>query len=132
MAIPQWQRAEFIVEQMKVADRIGADIAASRSKIMQMTEAKYGWCHGCLLLAVYGFYKNGLIRNTGRAKPKQIDFAGFDGHESADIHHAFDALTMLMKDADETATDLKEQLGGEQSIYSFVIHYYRNSLLRLE
>jgi hypothetical protein len=132
MSIPQWQRAQFIVEQMKVADRIGTDIAASRSEIKRMTELNFRWCHDCLLLAVYGLYKNGFIKDTSRAKAKQIDFVRFNGHESVDIHHAFDVLALLMKDATLTATDLKRQLGGEQSIYSFVVHYFHNDLLKLK
>jgi|WetSurMetagenome_2_1015567.scaffolds.fasta_scaffold391471_2 hypothetical protein len=131
MAFPQWQRAQFIIEQMKEADRTGTDIAAYRSEIKRETELKFRWCHDCLLLAVYGLYKNGFIEDTCRAKAQQIDFAGFDGHESADIHHAFDGLALLVEKNDLTATDLKRQLGGEKSIYSFVAHYFCNGLLRL-
>ena len=130
MAIDQWLRAKFIIEQMKEADLAGTDIAASRSEIKRTTELKYGWCHDCLLLAVYGFYKNGFIKDTTRVKIKQIDLTGFNGHESADIRHAFDSLELLNKNANLTATDLKRQLGGEQSIYSFVVHYFHNALLR--
>jgi hypothetical protein len=131
MTIPQWKRAQFIVEQMKAADRTGTDIVASRSEIKRMTELNFEWCHDCLLLAVYGLYKNGFIEGTSRVKSKQIDLMGFNGHESADIRHAFDGLELLMKDVKLTATDLKRQLGGEQSIYSFVAHYFHNGLLRL-
>jgi hypothetical protein len=131
MAILQWQRAKFMVEQMKEADRSGTDIAAFRSELKRMTELKFGWCHDCLLLAVYDLYKNGFIEGTIRAKAKEIDLAGFNGHESADICHAFDSLELLRKDNKLTASDLKRILGGEQSIYSFVVHYFRNGLLRL-
>ena len=131
MAIPQWQRAQFIVEQMKAADRAGTDIETSRSEIKRITELNFGWCHDCLLLAVYGLYKNGFIEDTSVPKTKQIDLAGFNGHESADIRHAFDGLELLMKDVNLTATALKRQLGGEQSIYSFIVHYFHNGLLRL-
>ena len=131
MAIPQWKRAQFIIDKMKAADRTGTDIAASRSELKRMTESDFGWCHDCLLLAVYGLYKNGFIEHTTRAKAKQIDLAGFNGHESADIRHAFDGLELLMKDVNLTATALKRQLGGEQSIYSFIVHYFHNGLLRL-
>jgi hypothetical protein len=131
MAFPQWQRAQFIIEQMKEADRTGTDIVACRSEIKRETELEFEWCHDCLLLAVYGLYKNGFIEDTCRAKAKQIDFAGFDGHESADIHHAFDGLALLVEKNDLTAIGLKRQLSGEHSIYSFVAHYFRNGLLRL-
>ena len=132
MAIPQWKRAQFIVEQMKAADRAGTDIPNARSEIKRMTESSFGWCHDCLLLAVYGLYKNGFIKDTSRAKSTQIDLAGFNGHDSADIRHAFDGLALLMKDTNLTAADLKRQLGGERSVYSFVVHYFHNDLLRLE
>ena len=130
MAIDQWQRAKFIIEQMKEADLTGTDIAASRSEIKRATELKFGWCHDCLLLAVYGMYKNGFIKDTTRIKAKQINLAGFNGHESADIRHAFDGIELLNKNANLTATDLKRQLGGEQSIYTFIVHYFHYGLLR--
>ena len=131
MSIPQWQRAHFIIEQMQKADRDGSDIIASRSEIKQKTESKFGWCHDCLLLAVYGLYKNGFINGTSRTRAKQIDFIGFNGHKSVDIQHAFDAIELLMRDVNLTATDLKRKLGGEQSIYSFIAYYFHNGLLRL-
>jgi hypothetical protein len=129
MAIDQWKRAKFIVEQMKEADRTGADIVVSRSEIKRMAEVKFKWCHDCLLLAVYGMYKNGFIKDTTRAKAKQIDFVGFDGRDSANIHHAFDALELLKKNINLNGIELKRQLGGEQSIYSFVVYYFKNDLL---
>lgn len=116
---------------MKAADRAATDIETSRSEIKRMTELNFGWCHDCLLLAVYGLYKNGFIEDTSVPKAQQIDLAGFNGRESADIRHAFDGLELLMKDVNLTATALKRQLGGEQSIYSFIVHYFRNGLLRL-
>jgi hypothetical protein len=131
MAFPQWQRAQFIIEQMKEADRTGTDIVACRSEIKRETELKFGWCHDCLLLAVYGLYKNGFIEDTCRAKAKQIDLVGFNGHESTNIRHAFADLELLVKKDDLTAADLKRQLGGEQSIYSFVSYYFHSGLLRL-
>lgn len=131
MTTLQWQRARFIIEQMKAADQSGIDIAVSRSEIKRKTEDKFGWCHDCLLLAVYGLYKNGFIEDTSRVRVAQVDLTGFSGRESVDIRHAFDGLELLQKNADLTPADLKRQLGGEHSIYSFIAHYFRNSLLRL-
>jgi len=131
MKIFQWQRAQFIIEQMKAADQANIDIVTSRSKIKRKTELKYKQCHDCLLLAVYGLYKNGFIKDTNRAKASEIDLVGFNGQESLDIRHAFDSLDLLRKDADLTAAELKRQLGGEQSIYSFVGYYFREGFLRL-
>jgi hypothetical protein len=131
MTIPQWKRAQLIVELMNASDQTGTDIAAARSEIKRKIELVFTYCHDCLLLAVYGLYKNGFIEDTNRAKSTQIDLAGFNGHESADIRHAFDGLELLMEDVNLTATDLKRQLGGEQSIYSFVAYYFHNGLLRL-
>jgi hypothetical protein len=58
------------------------------------------------------------------------DLTGFNGYESEDIRHAFDALALLQADPSLTATKLKRKLGGEQSIYSFVTHYFNNNLIR--
>ena len=131
MAIDQWRRAKFIIKQMKEADRTGTYIKALRSEIKRITELKFNWCHDCLLLAVYGLYNNGFIENTARTKAKQINFAGFDGNESVDIHHAFDGFELLKQNSNWKATDLKRQLGGEQSIYSFVDYYFHHNLFRL-
>lgn len=80
MATPQWKRAELIVDIMKELDRERIDIKSKRGHIESKVVEKYTRCHGCLLLAVYGFYKNGLIKNTPRRKADNIDYTGFDGN----------------------------------------------------
>ena len=130
MGIPQWQRAAFLIDKFEEAFQAGRDIAALSGEIRKATEAKYKWCHDCLLLAVYGMYKNGFIENTSPRKSAIIDYVGFSGRESKDIAHAFDALKVLESDRRVSATDLKHRLGGEQSIYSFVVHYFNNGLFR--
>lgn len=130
MGIPQWQRAEFIVKQFIAADSAGRSMEECRGEIKEATEKKFNWCHDCLLLAVYGFYKNGIIENTPRSTVSDIDFTGFNGKDSEDIRHAFDALSLLEKDDSLRASHLKKRLGGEQSIYSFVVHYFNRGLLR--
>jgi len=130
----QWKKALLIQKQLEELDNNGQNIEKSRDLINKIVEDKYGWCHGCLLLAVYGFYKNGMIASTSRVKavnPK-IDFNGFNGHYSKDIKHAFDALELLKRNPNLTANQIKTELGGEASIYSFVIHYFKNGLLRLD
>ncbi len=131
MTSHDFKREEFIVEKMREADRDGADIAASRPYLMRMAVEKFGSCHSCLLLAVYGLYKNGFIADSSRTKAKRIDLTGFDGRESACIRHAFDSLELLMKDATLSGSYLKQRLGGDGSIYSFVGRYFREGLLRL-
>jgi hypothetical protein len=131
MGIPQWRRADFIVEQFKGADEADKDIAECRQEIKAATEREFTYCHDCLLLAVYGFYKNGYIKNTPRQKTGKIDMNGFNNRESEDIKHAFDALSRLRSDPTCSATTLKHELGGEQSIYSFVVHYFNNNRLDL-
>jgi hypothetical protein len=96
---------------------------------LDAVEKKYHSCHGCLLLAVYGLYKNGIIKNTPRPIVTRVDFTGFNGQESLDIHHAFDAIDMLKNDFSLKPSHLKEHLGGEMSIYSFVVHYFHQELL---
>jgi len=131
MATPQWKRAELIVDIMKELDREGIDIKSKRRHIESKVVEKYTHCHGCLLLAVYGFYKNGLIKNTPRRKADNIDYTGFDGNYSLDIEHAFDALELLKEDPNLSASALKGKIGGELSIYSFVSDFYRRDLLNL-
>lgn len=131
MRIPQWQRSRFLIDEMKRLDREGQDIADARSTLKLKVEAEFGSCHDCMLLAIYGFYRNGLIKDAGRPRAATIDFSGFSGRESLDIHHAFDALDLLRQDASMSATDLKKRLGGEQTIYTFVVHYFRNGLLQV-
>lgn len=131
MGFPQWQRARFLIDELKRMDREGRDVADARSELRTRTIAEFVHCHDCLLLAVYGFYKNGLIKDLGRQRGANTDFSGFNGHKSLDIQHAFDALELLKQDASLSATDLKKRLGGEQSIYAFVVHYFSNGLLRL-
>ncbi|MEA1957542.1 MAG: hypothetical protein U9N01_04215 [Euryarchaeota archaeon] len=82
-------------------------------------------------MTVYGFYKNGLIKNTPRRKADNIDYTGFDGNYSLDFEHAFDALGLLKEDLNLSASALKEKSGGELSIYSFVSDFYRRDLLNL-
>lgn len=130
MAILQWKRADFIVGKLRLADDVGKDIIACRADIKQATESEFGWCHDCLLLAVFGLYKNGFIENTNRVKARRFDFNGFNGHESVSIRLAFGAVELLMNDRNLTATALKRRLGGEQSIYSFIVHYFNNGLIR--
>ena len=132
MATPQWKRAELIVDIMKELDREGIDIKSKRGHIESKVVEKYTHCHGCLLLAVYGFYKNGLIKNTPRRKADNIDYTGFDGNYSVDIEHAFDALELLREDPNISASALKGKIEGEASIYSFVSDFYRRDLLNLE
>ncbi len=131
VATPQWKRAELIVDIMKELDRDGISIKSKREYIESKVVEKYTHCHGCLLLAVYGFYKNGLIKNTPRRKVDTIDYAGFNGKYSFDIEHAFDALELLKEDPNLSASALKGKLGGEASIYSFVSDFYRRDLLNL-
>jgi len=130
MGIPQWKRAGLIVEELKRLDEDGKPIEDYRSEIQNTVIGQYQWCHSCLLLAVYGLYKNGYIGNTPRTKSPSIDFAGFSGRDSLDIHHAFDALNLLKEDPDLSGRKLKQRLGGEQSIYSFVLYYFHEGLLR--
>ena len=132
MSTPQWKRAELIVDIMKELDREEIDIKSNREYIESKVVEKYTWCHSCLLLAVYGFYKNGLIKNTPRRKADNIDYTGFDGNYSLDIEHAFDALELLREDPNISASALKEKIGGEASLYSFVSDFYRRDLLNLE
>ena len=131
MATPQWKRAELIVDIMKGLDSDGASIKSKREYIESKVVEKYTWCHSCLLLAVYGFYKNGLIKNTPRRKADNSDYTGFDGKYSLDIEHAFDALELLKEDPNLSASALKGKIGGELSIYSFVSDFYRRDLLNL-
>jgi len=131
MGFPQWQRARFLIDEMKRMDLEGQDIADARSTLKLKVEAEFVHCHDCLLLAVYGFYKNGLIKDSDRPRAATPDFAGFSGRKSQDIQHAFDALEHLRQDASLSATDLKKLLGGEQSIYAFVVYYFSNGLLQL-
>jgi hypothetical protein len=132
MATPQWKRAELIVDIMKELDRKEIDIKSNREYIESKVVEKYIWCHSCLLLAVYGFYKKGLIKNTPRRKADNIDYTGFDGNYSLDIEHAFDALELLREYPNISASALKGKIGGEASIYSFVSDFYRRDLLNLE
>lgn len=131
MRVPQWQRTRFLIDEMKRMDREGQDIAGARSTLKLKVEAEFGSCHDCLLLAIFGFYRNGLIKDSVRPRAASTDFSGFSGCESLDIHHAFDALELLRRDASLSATDLKMRLGGEQTIYTFVVHYFSNGLLNL-
>lgn len=131
MSYPQWKRAKKIVQIMKKIEKEDKEIRKHRNFIKKKIENEYDYCHGCLLLAVYGFYKNGYISRTPRQKNQNIDYTGFNGKKSLDIVHAFDALELLKKDSSLTATDLKRELGGEQSIYSFVRYYFNKDLLNL-
>ena len=108
----------------------GERIEDHRQEIEALVVHEYGSCHGCLLLAVLGLYKNGYIRNTSRPKAARIDCTGFNDHCSVDIQHAFDALKLLEVEPELSATALKRRLGGDSSIYSFVTHFSRNGLLR--
>ena len=130
MGYPQWQRALKMVEMMKKIDNEGKSIEEYKDRIQSEIEKDFDWCHGCLLLAVYGFYKNGYINDTPRQKRANIDFSGFDGNYSLNIQHAFDALELLEKGPCLTASDIKRKLGGEASIYTFVTYFYRHNLLR--
>lgn len=132
MAIPQWKRAEYIIEKLDAADGAGVDIHSCRSEIVRSTESRFKSVHNCLLLAVFGFYKNGLIQNTVRPKATDIDFTGFNGDESDNIHHAFDAIKILAENPSISANQLKTTLGGDNSIYSFVVSYFRMGMLRIE
>jgi hypothetical protein len=129
-AVSQWQRAEFIIDQLKAADQASRDLRTRRSAIKKATQAKFGSCHDCLLLAVYGLYKNGYISDTTRERAVRIDLTGFNGRHSLDIEHAFDALERLKENDELSASALRESLGGDQSIYSFVVHYHANGLIR--
>ncbi|MGB7532680.1 MAG: hypothetical protein WA977_06855 [Halobacteriota archaeon] len=131
MATPQWKRVELIVDIMKELDRDGIDIKSKRRDIQSKIKERYRHCHDCLLVAVYGFYKNGLIKNTPRRKTDNIDYIGFDGKDSKNIEHAFEALESLKEDSTLSASALKEKIGGEHSIYSFVSNFYRRDLLNL-
>ena len=70
--IPQWQRANLIVDLMVELDRRGEQIEDHRYEITKTVEEQYEYCHGCLLLAVYGFYKNGLIDKHTKIEIKVI------------------------------------------------------------
>ena len=129
MPVPQWKRALLIAEELKRLDELGARIEGHRQEIEALVKEKHTRCHGCLLLAVYGLYKNGYIRNTSHPKAVQVDYAGFNGHYSLDVQHAFDAIELLEREPELSATALKRRLGGELSIYSFVTHFFRNGLL---
>ena len=130
MSVPQWKRAQLMIKKFKRLDEQGERIEDHRQDIVALVEEKYKWCHGCLLLAVYGLYKNGYIRNTSRPKAEQVDYAGFNGRYSLDIQHAFDALGLLERSPGLSATALKRKLDGEQSIYSFVTYFFQNGLLK--
>lgn len=132
MSVFQWQRAEYIINLMNAMQSEGRDVLFGRAEIERKVNAKFTQCHSCLLLAVYGLYKNGIIENTIplQRSDKDIDFFGFDGAESVNIRHAFDALDLLKRNPQMTANKLKEQLGGDLSIYSFVVHYFKNNLIR--
>lgn len=131
MATPQWKRAELIVDIMKELDKDGASIKSKRKDIQSKIKERYRHCHDCLLVAVYGFYKNGLIKNTPKRKTDNIDYIGFDGKYSKNIEHAFVALELLKEDPDLSASALKGKIGGELSVYSFVSDFYRRDLLNL-
>ncbi len=124
MGTPQWKRVELIVEELKRFEGEGKHIEDYRADVENAVVKCYQWCHSCLLLAVYGLYKNGYIENTPHAKAPSIDFTGFNGRDSLDIHHAFDALSLLKKNPGLTGTELKRRLGEEQSIYSFVANFF--------
>ena len=132
MRYPQWIRAKGIVELMREIEENGHSIRQNRNAIQLKIAKKYNWCHDCLLLAVYGFYKNGYITSTGHQREDEIDYTGFDGNFSIDIRHAFNALGLLEDNEELKASDIKKELGGEASIYSFVKYYHQNNLLNLE
>ncbi len=131
MSIAQWKRAELIISHLIRLDEEGKDITKCRQELSDEVVRKYNWCHGCQLLAVYGLYKNGYIKDTRRKKQERIDLTGFNGRDSLDIKHAFDAIDILKKDPSMKASALKTKLGGEQSIYSFVKYYFDNDLISL-
>lgn len=115
---------------MKQLDEKGENIIDNRGYIKSEIEQEYDWCHDCLLLAVYGLYKNGYIKNTKIDKKENINYAGFNNKYSLDIQHAFDALDLLKNNPNLTTSDIKRNLGGEASIYTFVKYFYENSLLK--
>jgi len=130
MAYPQWKRALKMVELMKQIEGEGKIIIENRNYIQLKIEREFDWCHGCLLLAVYGFYKNGYIKGTKPQKKANIDYTGFDGYSSLDIQHAFDALNLLKSNPNLTTSEIKRKLGGEASIYTFVRYFHNNGLLK--
>ena len=131
MSYKQWKRAIRMVELMKKIDDEGKSIIKSRSNIKSKIEKEFTHCHDCLLLAVFGLYKNGYIKDTKLTKSNNIDLNGFDGHYSLDIQHAFDALELLKKDSELSGAAIKRKLGGEASIYTFVRYFFNNGLLKL-
>ena len=118
-----------MVELMKELDEEGAPIDQNRSYVMSEIVREFERCHECLLLAVYGLYKNGYIKGTDRRQTDKTDFRGFNGAYSLDIQHAFDALKILQENPSLTGSAIKKELGGEASIYSFVRYFYVNDLL---
>lgn len=130
MVIPQWKRAELIVAQFKKIEGEGNLIKDNRAEVENAVLQRYEYCHVCLLLAVYGLYKNGYIVNTPNHKTTSIDYTGFNGKDSLNIHHTFDALALLKTDSSLSAKGIKQRLGGELSIYSFVSHFFEAGLLR--
>lgn len=130
MRTKQRVRADFIISEFKSADRSGRAIEECCGEIKKATVKKYGNCHGCLLLAVYGLYKNGLIVGTQRKLSMKLDTIGLNGKKSTCICHALDAVALLGKDESHTASQLKGRLGGEGSIYSFVVAYYSRGLIK--
>ncbi len=130
MSYYQWERAMAIIDLMEKIEKDGCYVSKSRKLIKNEIEKKFNNCHGCLLLAVYGFYKNGYIAGTDCPVAKEIDYDGFDGKFSENIRHAFNALDELNKNPDLSANKLKQKFGGDYSIYSFVQPYFTNGWLK--
>lgn len=129
MSYPQWKRAIEIVKIMKKLDKKGKIIEKNRSSIKNRVKRKYNYCSNSLLLAVYGFYKNGCISNTPRTTGTKFDFKGFDENYSETINNAFNAFYELEDNPTLSALELKSKFGGDLAIYSFVKYFYKKQLL---